>query len=123
MSTMQLAEVRTKQKAMREDAGATSVTKDALAAQFHNRVVEAVGDVSDVAGQDDELVVLLTIGGEELTCPLVRVRGRTMEETLAEVRGWRKGDHVRLHGNLLWKTFDDVMQIQVLSASVEPSAE
>ncbi len=122
MANLQLSEIRAEQVAMQADSGATTVTRDALATQYHSRNVEAVGTVEDVSGPADELTVFLATGGETLTCPLVRVRGRTMESALAEVRSWRKGDQVRVEGKLLWKTFDAEMQIDVVAAAKEPAA-
>jgi len=117
MSALELSVMHARRQAMREDAGATSATRDALARSFHLKTVHAVGHVHDVLGHDDELSVLLAVGGEVLTCPLLRVHGRSMEETALEVLKWRKGDQVEVTGKLNWPSFSAEVRIEVLTAS------
>jgi hypothetical protein len=117
MSVLDFSEVLRKREALRADAGATSTTKDLLARSYNGRTVHAVGTVTDVRGAQDELTVLLSVEGEILTCPLVRVHGRSMEEANGEVTSWRIGDRVQVTGKLNWLSFPSELGIGILSAA------
>ena len=121
MASIELSEIWARRLKMRGDDGATGTTKDALARSFHGKTVRAAGTVDDVTGHSQELTVLLAIDGEVLTCPLVRVHGRSMEDTVSEVTSWRKGDHVEVIGKLGWPTFPSELSIGILTAEkVDP---
>ena len=104
------------------DAGATTATKDAVARGFHGKVVRAVGVVEDVLGRDNELTVLLAVEDQTLKCPLERVHGRSMDDTIAEVKGWRKADRVEVTGKLQWPSFEADMGMGIATAAVAPQA-
>lgn len=113
MAVLEFSEVHTRRHALREDAGATTATKDAAARSMHGKTVHAVGVVEDVIGRDNALIVLFAVEGEVLTCPLERAHGRSMEETIAQVASWRKADRVSVSGKLNWPTFQAEFSIGI----------
>ncbi len=117
MNTLELSAIWIQRREMRDDAGATTMTKDAFARSFHEKAVTAEGAVEDVTGRNEELTVLLAIEGEVLTCPLVRVHGRSMGDTVTEVTSWRKGDQVEVTGKLVWPDFPSELRIEILTAA------
>ena len=119
---IELTDVWARRKAMGEDPGATSLNRDDLARSFNGKLVRAVGTVDDVLGHRSDLVVRLVIGEETLECPLVRVHGRSMEETILEVGRWRRGDVVEVTGKLVWDLFTAEPAIEVLTAAPAPAA-
>ena len=116
MSVIEFSEIQARRNELREDAGATTATKDAAARGFHGRIISVEGVVEDVIGLESELTVLLAVEGEILSCPLVRVHGRSMEETVTEVGSLRKADRVFVTGKLTWPTFDGEMRIGIATA-------
>lgn len=115
MAVFELAEIQTQRREIAADEGATTLSKDMLARHFSSKTVHAIGSVVDVVGQNEDLTVLLGVEGEVLKCPLVRVHGRSMEDTINEVATWRKGDLVEVTGKLTWASFSDELRIDILT--------
>lgn len=115
MAVSELAEIQNQRREIAADEGATTLSKDVMARHFNGKTVHAVGTVEDVVGKNEDLTVLLGIEGEVLACPLVRVHGRSMEDTISEVASWRKGDRVEVTGKLTWPTFSEELRIDIVT--------
>ena len=117
MAVLELAEIQIQRREIAADEGATTLSKDILARHFNGKTIHAVGTVEDVVGKNEDLTVLLGTEGEVLQCPLVRVHGRSMEDTIRDVATWRKGDLVEVTGKLTWPIFSDELRIDILSVA------
>ena len=116
MAVYELSEMQVRRREVAADEGATTLSKDLVAKSFNGKTVRAVGSVKDVTGKNEDLTVLLVIEDEVLACPLVRVHGRSMEDTILEVGSWRKGDLVEVTGKLTWASFSSELRIDILTA-------